>query len=203
LLQEETAFQSFITNLKGIFGAWHRGLETQVAVKRISQQIEQILERKDLVEQSMSFRKNVDYLPESAYLLFEDPAYRWTLSLHRWGPGAQTPVHNHGEAWAFECLYKNRLEVTRYRRVDSALTPEPVKLKVSRRISQREGQVDVIAPMEGIHRVNNPSSEESLSLHLYSKPLGIVNRYQFAVDTGLTGGYDHAQRKKILTPINS
>lgn len=202
-LLREVTFQTFLEDLKNIFGAWHRGLETQIAISRISKRTSQFLETEDLVEQTANFHKKVEYLPESAYLLYEDPVYHWTLSLHRWAPGANTPIHNHGEAWAFESLYKNRLEVARFRRADEGLTPEPVKLVKVKDMVQREGQVDIIHPLEGIHKVVNPSNEESLSLHLYSKPLGIVNRYQFALDSGLTGSYDHANRKRVTSPINS
>lgn len=131
-----------------------------------------------------------DWLPEfcavphptfyQQFLLHCDPLERFSLVSFVWGPGQQTPVHDH-MVWGFIGMLRGSELSQRYRaNVNGSLSPagDPDRLE--------PGMVDALLPAEGdIHQVFNAYNDKpSISIHLYGGNIGAVSRHVFDPATG-------------------
>ena len=129
-----------------------------------------------------------DWLPEAfaqpdparyrQYLLHCDSLERFSVVAFVWGPGQETPVHDH-TVWGLIGLLRG-CEVSqpyghdaqgRLQALGAPVTLEP-------------GQVEAVSPRIGdIHRVNNAFDDRvSISIHVYGANIGTVQRHVFADD---------------------
>jgi len=131
-----------------------------------------------------------DWLPEPfaqpderryrQYLLYGDPLDRFSLVSFVWGPGQQTPVHDH-LMWGLIGMLRGSEEATPYTPACGGLEPgTPTRL--------RPGQVEAVSPAIGdIHRVANALPDRpSISIHLYGGNIGTIRRHGFDPATGTT-----------------
>ena len=114
------------------------------------------------------------------YLLYRDPASRFSVVSFVWGPGQKTPVHNH-TVWGVIGQLIGSETSQRYRRdASGALIADgpPETL--------RPGQVASVAPFTcDIHRVENPSdTDKAISIHAYGGDIGRIERHVFDPMTG-------------------
>lgn len=142
-----------------------------------------------------------DWLPEECavphetyyrqYLLHCDPAERFSLVSFVWGPGQQTPIHNH-TVWGLIGMLRGEEISTPYEIRDGLCVPsgEPVHLK--------PGHIDAVSPEIGdIHKVVNAFDDRvSISIHLYGSNIGATSRNVFDPVTGapktFISGYNNA-----------
>ena len=113
------------------------------------------------------------------YLLYGDPLDRFSLVSFVWGPGQQTPVHDH-LMWGLVGMLRGAETATGYvRDADGRLRAEGVE-----RLTP--GMVGAVSPTIGdIHRVANALSDRaSISIHLYGGNIGRVRRHAFDPETG-------------------
>ncbi len=114
------------------------------------------------------------------FLLHCDPLERFSLVSFVWGPGPQTPVHDH-MVWGFVGMLRGSEISQRYRaRPDGSLAVagDPDRLE--------PGMVDALLPAQGdIHQVSNAYDDKpSISIHLYGGNIGAVSRHVFDPATG-------------------
>lgn len=140
-----------------------------------------------------------DWLPEACaiphetyyrqYLLHCDPAERFSLVSFVWGPGQETPIHNH-TVWGLIGMLRGEEISTPYALGEGYCRPEgePVHLK--------PGSIDAVAPEIGdIHKVVNAFSDRvSISIHLYGANIGAVKRSVF---------YPDGTQKEFISGYNS
>lgn len=112
------------------------------------------------------------------YLLHCDSRERFSVVSFVWGPGQQTPVHDH-RVWGLVGVLRGVERVHRYGRADDGtITPlgQPALLQ--------QGSVDAVSPRIGdIHRVANGLEDGvSVSIHVYGANIGAVERATFADD---------------------
>ncbi|MNN56425.1 Cysteine dioxygenase type I [compost metagenome] len=125
------------------------------------------------------------------HLLYCDPLDRFSLVSFVWGPGQQTPVHDH-TVWGLIGVLRGAELDQRYRDDDGHMVPdgEPERLSA--------GQVAVVSPTLGdVHRVRNAHDDRvSVSIHLYGGNIGRIRRHVFDVATGVVkpfvSGYANA-----------
>lgn len=99
-----------------------------------------------------------------------------------WAPGQTTPIHDH-LTWAVVGVYQGQERESIYRRVDDGSDPEQATLElVSARFNER-GHVTVLSHA-GIHRIDNVSSKPSLSIHVYGRDIGTLERHSYDPVTG-------------------
>lgn len=125
---------------------------------------------------------NDDWLPElhaqpdperyRQYLLYLDPARRYSVVSFVWGPGQTTPVHDH-RVWGLVGVLRGAERDQRFARdADGALLPagEPELLA--------RGDVAHLSPSAGdIHQVSNAHDDRvSISIHVYGDDIGTVRR---------------------------
>lgn len=130
-----------------------------------------------------------DWLPEACaqphpqfyqqYLLYGDPLERFSVVSFVWGPGQQTPIHNH-TVWGVIGMLRGAEFGQRY-----ALTPEgPQPEGVEHRLAP--GEVEVVSPTVGdVHRVRNAYADQvSISIHAYGGNIGRIQRNVFDAQSG-------------------
>ncbi|HEX8403276.1 MAG TPA: cysteine dioxygenase [Duganella sp.] len=126
-----------------------------------------------------------DWLPQRAalpdpqyyrqYLLYRDPAGRFSVVSFVWGPGQSTPIHDH-TVWGLIGLLRGA-EISQHyrRRADGRLEKagEPQRLET--------GVVTAVSPTLGdIHQVFNAYDDRiSVGIHVYGADIGAVDRSVF------------------------
>ncbi|OEC35854.1 Predicted metal-dependent enzyme of the double-stranded beta helix superfamily [Pseudomonas cuatrocienegasensis] len=111
------------------------------------------------------------------YLLHVDSRQRFSVVSFVWGPGQQTPVHDH-RVWGLIGMLRGA-EVSRgfVRNADGLRADGPV-------IRLEPGQVEAVSPRIGdIHQVRNAFTDRtSISIHVYGANIGAVRRAVYLED---------------------
>jgi len=129
-----------------------------------------------------------DWLPEALaqpdparyqqYLLHCDSRQRFSIVSFVWGPGQQTPIHDH-RVWGLIGMLRGAEYSQGFARSeDGALLPagEPVRLD--------PGHVEAVSPRIGdVHQVSNAFDDRvSISIHVYGANIGAVSRAVYLPD---------------------
>jgi predicted metal-dependent enzyme (double-stranded beta helix superfamily) len=115
------------------------------------------------------------------HLLWADPLDRLSIVSFVWGPGQQTPVHDH-RVWGLVGILRGA-EVSRTYSTDAAgnlVESAPERLE--------RGSVAAVSPTIGdIHRISNAYDDRvSISIHVYGGNIGKIRRAVFDAQTGAT-----------------
>jgi predicted metal-dependent enzyme (double-stranded beta helix superfamily) len=112
------------------------------------------------------------------FLLYADARQRFSVVSFVWGPGQQTPIHNH-TVWGL-------IGVLRGAELAAAFTigADGRPLPAGDEVRLDAGQVDEVSPTIGdIHRVRNAYTDRvSVSIHVYGANIGAVRRSTFPLD---------------------
>ncbi|MBA2817075.1 cysteine dioxygenase family protein [Candidatus Pantoea persica] len=104
------------------------------------------------------------------YLLYADAQQRFSVVSFVWGPGQQTPIHDH-RVWGLIGMLRGAELSQSYRIGDGGLVAEgtPVRLE--------PGYIEAVSPRVGdIHRVSNAFDDRvSISIHVYGANIGAVS----------------------------
>ncbi len=114
------------------------------------------------------------------HLLYGDPLDRFSLVSFVWGPGQQTPVHDH-TVWGVIGMLRGSECAQPYRRDgDGRVAPAGPERTLL------PGDVDTVSPTLGdIHAVRNALADRvSISIHLYGGNIGRIARHVFVPATG-------------------
>ncbi|WP_017345340.1 cysteine dioxygenase [Pantoea sp. A4] len=111
------------------------------------------------------------------YLLFADAQQRFSVVSFVWGPGQQTPIHDH-RVWGLIGMLRGAEVSQSYQLQSHGLAEQglPVRLE--------PGQIEAVSPQVGdIHRVSNAFSDRvSISIHVYGANIGAVQRAVYRPD---------------------
>ena len=124
------------------------------------------------------------------YLLYGDPLDRFSLVSFVWGPGQQTPVHDH--------LVWGLIGMLRGEEIEVPYAADGSRLLAGEAEHLRPGMVDAVSPTIGdIHTVANALADRpSISIHLYGGNIGKIRRHVFMPETAerkdFTSGYSAA-----------
>ncbi|SEN31603.1 Predicted metal-dependent enzyme of the double-stranded beta helix superfamily [bacterium A37T11] len=108
----------------------------------------------------------------SQYLLHADSLERFSVVSFVWGPGQQTPIHNH-TVWGLVGVLRGAELSQSYIRNELGL------LQLSgNEVRLENGEVESVSPNIGdIHRVKNAfANQSSISIHVYGGNIGAVKR---------------------------
>ena len=135
-------------------------------------------------------------IPDAAYyqqyLLYADPADRFSVVSFVWGPGQHTPIHDH-TVWGVIGMLRGVEIAQNYALGHNGMpTPsgEPIEL--------RPGAVEFVSPTIGdIHEVRNAFDDRvSISIHAYGANIGKVRRHVYPREGGapkeFVSGYSNA-----------
>ncbi|MEX0732670.1 MAG: hypothetical protein WED00_18180 [Aquisalimonadaceae bacterium] len=112
------------------------------------------------------------------YLLHCDPQERFSVVSFVWGPGQETPVHDH-TVWGLVGMLRGAELEQRYAFEDNALVP-------GQRARLNPGDIGMVSPRIGdMHKVSNACDDRvSISIHVYGANIGRVHRHVFSQGTG-------------------
>jgi len=181
------------------------------AMTRLS---EQVLDEAALLAEAAPLMRGLverdDWLPETLaqphpefyrqYLLHADPLGRFSIVSFVWGPGQQTPVHDH-TVWGIIAMLRGAEFSQAYARTaDGALAPSGPEHRLE------PGQVEMVSPTLGdVHRVRNAFADKvSISIHMYGGNIGEVRRHVFDAATGqakpFVSGYSNTMVPNLWGP---
>lgn len=145
-----------------------------------------------------------DWLPEEAakadpnryqqHLLYCDAQQRFSVVSFVWGPGQETPIHNH-TTWGLVGMLRGAEISQSYEMRDG----KPVAGETER---LNPGEVVMVSPDVGdIHKVWNALEDQaSISIHVYGGDIGAIERNVFPVEGGIKSfisGYSNASVPNI------
>lgn len=112
------------------------------------------------------------------YLLYADPLERFSVVSFVWGPGQQTPIHNHTVWGLIGMLRGAELSQSFMRGADGRWQPQGRPHRLA------PGTVEAVSPTIGdVHRVSNALADRpSISIHVYGANIGAVHRSVFLED---------------------
>ncbi len=107
---------------------------------------------------------------DNEFVLHQDRERRFSLRMYLFGPGEQTPVHDHG-SWGVSGAAFGKLEVARFGREDDGSVPGRARLTPAGRVVLPPHAVEVTLPLDqGIHRTGNPAGGTTLMVSVYGPP---------------------------------
>lgn len=112
------------------------------------------------------------------FLLHCDPLERFSVVSFVWGPGQQTPVHDH-HTWGV-------IGVLRGAETDLAFDVSDGSVVAGTESHLNPGDLGVVSPTVGdVHQVSNAHDNQvSISIHVYGANIGRVERHVFDPVTG-------------------
>lgn len=125
------------------------------------------------------------------YLLYADPLERFSVVSFVWGPGQQTPIHNH-TVWGLIGILRGAELSQAYSRGSDG------RWQAQGRVHRlAPGDVEAVSPTIGdVHRVSNALTDQpSVSIHVYGANIGAVQRSVFLEDgteKPFVSGYSNA-----------
>jgi 3-mercaptopropionate dioxygenase len=134
------------------------------------------------------------------YLLHCDPKQRFSVVSFVWGPGQQTPIHDH-TVWGMIGMLRGSEASTRYELTDADSPPRAGHTDVL-----KEGDIDLVSPTLGdVHQVKNSFHDRvSISIHVYGGNIGRVRRHVFNGETGavkdFVSGFSSSVVPNLWTP---
>lgn len=113
------------------------------------------------------------------YLLHCDPASRFSVVSFVWGPGQQTPIHDH-TVWGVIGMLRGAELAQGFRQTAQGMVAEGPPERLN------PGDVAAVSPTIGdIHRVSNAFDDRvSISIHVYGTDIGRQSRHVFDAATG-------------------
>lgn len=131
------------------------------------------------------------------YLLYCDPLERFCVVSFVWGPGQQTPVHDH-TVWGMVGVMRGTEMCEEF---DRDATSGRLSPAGSHRVSA--GDIDLVSPRVGdIHRVSNVLTDrESVSIHVYGANIGAVRRQVFQVPSGQGSEFISGYSSEVMPNI--
>lgn len=113
------------------------------------------------------------------YLLHCDPRERFSVVSFIWGPGQQTPIHDH-TVWGVIGMLRGAELGQAYRRTPEGMVAEGEPERLN------PGDVAVVSPRIGdIHQVSNAFDDRvSVSVHVYGTNIGRQSRHVFDPQSG-------------------
>jgi predicted metal-dependent enzyme (double-stranded beta helix superfamily) len=131
-----------------------------------------------------------DWLPEALaqpdpsryqqYLLHCDSRQRFSVVSFVWGPGQQTPIHDH-RVWGLIGMLRGAEYSQGFARSEhGALLPADARVRID------PGHVEAVSPRIGdIHQVSNAFDDQvSISIHVYGANIGAVRRHTYPAEGG-------------------
>ncbi|WP_321944297.1 cysteine dioxygenase family protein [Paraburkholderia tropica] len=127
------------------------------------------------------------------YLLHCDPLERFSIVSFVWGPGQETPIHDH-TVWGMIGMLRGSEQSTRYE-LDG---PNGHLIERQTDVLQ-PGDIDVVSPSIGdLHRVRNSFDDRtSVSIHVYGGNIGRIQRHTFAA-TGAMKSFTSSYSSNVL-----
>ena len=131
------------------------------------------------------------------YLLYRDPAARFSVVSFVWGPGQGTPVHDH-TVWGAVGVLRGAERSQRFA-ISADAPPRPLGAAEI----LHAGDVEPVSPRIGdIHQVANAGPGVTISIHAYGADIGAVERHIYPPEGGarrFVSGYANTAESPAFT----
>lgn len=119
------------------------------------------------------------------FLLYCDPKERFSVVSFVWGPGQETPVHDH-TVWGMVGMMRGAETCEEF-----SESSDGSALIATGKHSIKPGQIDFVSPRVGdIHRVGNALKDgPSVSIHIYGANIGAVRRHTYDESSGAVNAF--------------
>ena len=163
----------FVQRLEGIVARGAGG--EQAVLAEVRQAMQSLVARDDWLPEPFTRPDPVQY---RQYLLHADPDDRFCVVSFVWGPGQQTPIHDHC-TWGVIGMLRGAEVTTAFEATDSGM-------EQGEELTLRPGDVAVVGPVVGdIHKVRNAYADRvSISIHAYGTNIGKQTRHVFDASSG-------------------
>lgn len=137
---------------------------------RVTRLLGTLVARDDWLDDEFA-RPNTQYYQQ--HLLYCDPRRRFSVVSFVWGPGQQTPIHDH-TVWGCVGMLRGGEICEDFLLENGALAPQA-------EARLEPGDVISFSPERGdIHRVRNAFDDRvSISIHVYGDDIGSVSRHVY------------------------
>jgi predicted metal-dependent enzyme (double-stranded beta helix superfamily) len=98
-------------------------------------------------------------------LLHRNDALGYTAVVMTWGPGQQTPLHDHAGIWCVEGVVEGRMDVTQYDLIEQA--PDSYRFEAKGCVHATVGSAGCLIPPFEYHVLANALATPSITLHIY------------------------------------
>jgi predicted metal-dependent enzyme (double-stranded beta helix superfamily) len=121
----------------------------------------------------------------SRNLVYRDPRGLFVVLALLWKPETVSPVHDHA-SWGIMGTLESTIEITNFDRVDDRSDPGMAHLKEREVLDSSAGCVQVVdPPFVDIHRMQNPTGRQTITLHTYGREVDACSVYD--LKTGKMG----------------
>ncbi|WP_233237071.1 cysteine dioxygenase [Bordetella sp. LUAb4] len=170
-LEDQPAFRAFIERVDGAVGQ-------DVPQRRL---LEQVGDAARVLVASDEWLPQAATLPHpryyQQYLLYCDPAERFSVVSFVWGIGQSTPIHDH-MTWGVIAMLRGAETGQRYALGSPMREQEDAVL--------HPGDIEFVSPEVGdIHKVSNACADQvSISIHTYGGNIGRIARHVYDAASG-------------------
>ena len=114
------------------------------------------------------------------YMLHRGPRFNVTSVI--WRPGDEAGSHDH-ETWGLVGVVENEIQETRYTSSGPRELGGKIRIQVREVLRHKPGAVStLVPPHDEIHAMYNPTSKDTLEIHVYGKDLAGLQRHVFDKD---------------------
>ena len=163
----------FVQRLEGIVA--RGGRDEGAVLEEVKQAMRALVARDDWLAEPFT-RPDPQYYRQ--YLLHADPEDRFCVVSFVWGPGQQTPIHDHC-TWGVIGMLRGAEVTTAFDATESGMAE-------GEELTLQPGDVTVVSPTVGdIHKVRNAYGDRvSISIHAYGTNIGKQTRHVFDATSG-------------------
>lgn len=174
-----------------------QGLNERALLEKATPLMRELVAQDDWLPPALAQSDPVFY---RQYLLHGDPLGRFSIVSFVWGPGQQTPVHDH-TVWGLIGMLRGAEFSQPY---EADANGAQVAAGDARRLEP--GDVEAVSPTLGdIHQVRNAFADQvSISIHMYGGNIGAIQRHVFDAATGqakpFVSGYSNTMVPNLWGP---
>ena len=108
--------------------------------------------------------------------LYRSPEHGYSVVAMTWGPGQDTPLHDHDGLWCVEGVWQGQLDITRYELLEQA--GERFRFRAADVMHAGPGSAGSLIPPHEYHTIRNADpSGVAVSVHVYQAPLESCSRF--------------------------
>ncbi len=152
--------RAFVHDLGGLID--HQG-ETSTMVLAVKECLSALLKQRPALPAQVRMLRPECY---ARHLLYGDPRGRYEVVVMAWGPGQQTPVHDHSGIWCVEGVFEGVVDVTRYD-LQELIGENVARMRRTEVIHAGEGKCGALIPPVEYHRISNPYDRPAYTVHVY------------------------------------
>jgi hypothetical protein len=174
LQNQSSSLDRYVSEIRAV---WGNGRSPDLSSK-VKPLLENLLRTTTLDERWMA---QLIAQGKQAEELYRDPVYGFIQMGHNQPQGHRNAPHDHGPCWVLYGVYRGKIEIHTYRRLDDGSVPGQAKIERKEIHTLTPGVVYAYLPGD-IHSTSAP--EPSVVFRFLSYDLNKIERYRYNQDKG-------------------